>query len=71
MKRSIVINKLREYLLNNHTNLGTRTGYYIGATEILKLIEELGMLPPRVESAYKKWGFNPYDENNYWEPEDE
>ena len=36
---------------------------------ILDAIEKAGMLPPRLKGAYQLWGFNPYIENNYWEPE--
>lgn len=39
------------------------------ASEILQDIEIEGMLPPKIESAYKLWGFNPYL-NNRWEPEE-
>lgn len=47
--------------------------YSIDSYDVEKLLDviiEAGMLAPRVESAYKKWGFNPYIENNYWEEED-
>ena len=41
------------------------------ANNILTAIEKAGMLPPRVKGAYELWGFNPYVQNNYWEPEND
>ena len=75
MKRSEVVDKLQEYLLNNIEEIGKTKGYNLAARELLDLIEEEGMLPPMIlgKNNRPKIKRDPYVDFTIreWEKEDE
>ena len=64
MKRSEMLDVIKSCMYH----LGPEDPEALKLSEmILTRIEDFGMLPPAIESSYKKYGVNVYRENNYWE----
>ena len=70
MKKSDMIKELATAIILYDVSINYKKAQEL-AEETLGVSIKLGMKAPQIESAFKKYGFNVYRENNYWEPEDD